>query len=152
MEITKPQADKSLLHYKFTPAGGLIVVLLVLALIALGERVLYDLARWITSGGNADYFDNLQVIVMHAIFIIAFLIISIFVNMIVGEKKEKYALALIPYFILSIVLSMQLTLQVAVYFGNHHTNIQFYLVMAALSLVCTVAIYFIQKRFNPTNL
>jgi len=141
--------DNSLFHYRFTPATGVIVTILVLALVALGERVLYDLARWATTTkGRLDYFDDLNIIMVHAFFIIILLAISIFVNIVVGEKKQKYALALIPYFVLSIVLCCQLILQISVYFANHHTKIQLYIALAALCVVCTVAIYFIQSRFN----
>jgi uncharacterized membrane-anchored protein len=146
MELTKPQSSHSFWHYQFTPAGFTIVVLLISALVALAERILYDLARTVAAD-NVDYFDNLEVIMVHAIFIIVLLIISLAVNLLIGERREKYALALIPYFVLSITLCLQLALQVAVYFSTHHTVLEFYIVMLALSAVSTGAIYYVQNKY-----
>jgi len=146
--MTEPQRKTDLLHYKFSGSTGAIVGILMLALVALGERILYDLARTMV-GETYDYFDNLPTIMAHALFIIPLLIISIVLNLIVGEKKEKYAIVLIPYFVFSIVLALQLSLQIAVYFANHHTQIQFYVVMGLLISIVTFAIYFIQDRYGP---
>lgn len=140
----------SLLHYKLSPGNGFAIGLLMLALIALGERVLYDLAR-IFASPPLDYFNNLNVIVVHAFFIIPLLIISIVINMLVGSKKAKYAIALIPYFVLSIVLALQLAFQVSIYFAFHHTQIQFYIVMTLLVVITTAAIYYIQDRYSGNS-
>jgi hypothetical protein len=140
--------NQNIFHQKLTPGVGFIVAILVLALIALAERILYDLTRTLISG-NQDYFDNLQVILLHSFFIIPLLIISIVVNVSVGEKKQKYAIVLIPYFVLTIALAFQLLFQVAIYFYNHHNDLQLYLVLIVLDAVCTYAIYEIQRRFKP---
>ncbi|OGE87582.1 MAG: hypothetical protein A3J07_02585 [Candidatus Doudnabacteria bacterium RIFCSPLOWO2_02_FULL_49_13] len=144
-DLTK---QDSLWHYKMTPGTGFVITLLVLALVALGERVLYDLGR-LYAPLPLDYFQNLSVIVVHSFFIIPLLIVSIIVNALVGHKKEKYAIVLIPYFVLSIVLALQLILQIAIYFGFHHTSFQFYVVMTVLVAVCTIAIFYIQDKYNP---
>ena len=113
------QNSQNIFQQKLSPGVGFIVVILVLALIALAERILYDIARIFVSEG-ASYFDNLQVIMLHAAFIIPLLALSIFFNVMVGEKKEKYAVVLIPYFVLSIVMALQLVFQISIYFYYHH--------------------------------
>ncbi|MBX4186640.1 MAG: hypothetical protein KW802_00040 [Candidatus Doudnabacteria bacterium] len=140
--------DSSIFQQKITPGLGFIIGLLFLALLALAERVLYDLSRTFAAG-NLDYFLNLNVIVVHSLFIIPFLILSILVNVAVGERKQKYAVVLIPYFVLSIVLALQLIFQASIYFYFHHNNFQLYLVLLVLDVVCTYAIYEIQRRFQP---
>ena len=142
------QQEESIFHYKMTSGSGFVIVLLVLALIALGERILYDIGRLFATA-PLDYFDNLDVIVVHSFFIIPLLIVSIIVNLLVGSRKAKYAVVLIPYFVLSIILALQLGLQIAVYFANHHTQFQFYVVMTIVIAVCTYAMYYIQSKFVP---
>lgn len=141
------QNSGSIFSYKITAGSGFIITLLVLALVALGERILYDMARLFATG-PIDYFSNLNDIVVQSFFIIPLLIVSIAVNVLVGAKKQKYAIVLIPYFVLSIVMALQLIFQVAIYFTFHHTQFEFYVVMTLLVIICTAAIYFIQDRHN----
>lgn len=135
-------------HLKLTPSNGFIIVLLFLVLLALGERVLYDLARIFIGEETYNYLDNLATISLHALVILPLLIVSIAVNIYMGEKRQRYAVVLVPYFIAALVLSIQLAIQFGVYFYNHHTQIQFYIVMTLLTAICSVAIYLIQERFN----
>lgn len=139
--------NHSIWHHKLTPGSAFVVGLLVLALVALGERILYDLARAF-GGSPLNYFDNIDIIVIHSFFVLPLLIVCVLFNALLSEKKEKYAIVLIPYFVLSIVLALQLVLQIAVYFAKHHTNIQFYIIMVLLTGICTCAIYMIQDRYN----
>ncbi len=120
------------------------------ALLALSERILYDIARLLV-GSNYDYFDDLRTIVAHSFFIIPVLIVSLIINL-NFEKKEKYSLILVPYFFLSIILAMQLALQISVYFSHNHTVFQLYLVLAVLIAFCSCAIYYIQDRFKPEEI
>ncbi|MDP4001351.1 MAG: hypothetical protein Q8P83_03870 [bacterium] len=147
MLLVKDQDETNILNLKFTFAGGVIVSLLIFALVALAERILYDLARAFAPG-RIDYFDNLDVILVHAVFIIVVLIVSIMINFLFALKQNKYAIVLIPYYALSIILALQLIIQVAVYFSSHHTKIQFYIVMLLLVLITSYAIYFIQNRYK----
>ena len=140
--------NSNIFHQKLSPGIGFIVALLVFALVALAERILYDLGRTFASG-SLDYFGNISVIIIHSFFIIPLLILSVIVNVVVGERKQKYAVVLIPYFVLSIVLALQLIFQVSIYFYNHHNDLQLYLVLIVLNAVCTYAIYEIQRRFQP---
>lgn len=140
--------NQNIFHQKLSPGVSFIVVLLIFALVSLAEKILYDLARTFASG-SLDYFSNLQVIIIHSVFIIPLLILSIIVNVMVGEKKQKYAVAIIPYFVLSIVLAMQLIFQISIYFYYHHNDFELYLVLLVLNIVCTYAIYEIQRRFQP---
>jgi len=147
----KSYSEENLFKTKFTDTGILIISVLVLALIALSERILYDLGRGFINSDNVSYFNDIRVITVHSLFIIGLLIISIVVNYTVGRKKEKYAIVLIPYFMLSILLTLQLALQITVYFANHHTTAEFYIVMLALVAISSYAIYYIQKRYNPSQ-
>lgn len=144
------QEHESIFQYQMSFGSGSVIVLLVLALIALGERILYDIGRTFAQP-PLDYFGNLDVIIVHSFFVIPLLIISIIINLLVGSKKAKYAIVLIPYFVLSIVMALQLALQIAVYFRYHHTQLQFYVVMVIMVVVCTYAIYWIQSKFAPKN-
>lgn len=139
------QQNENVFRTKFTNTGGFIVTLLGLSLLALAERVLYDTGRLIALP-PLDYFDNLGVIIVHAVVIIFFLVIALVLNLALSHRQERYAVALVPYFVVSIILAMQLLLQVSVYFINHHTTIQFYVVMLALIIVCTYGIYLTQSR------
>lgn len=144
MSLVLEQND-NVFKTKFTTAGGFIVTLLGLAILAFMERVLYDTGRLMVSP-PLDYFDNGGVIVVHAVVIILFLVIALVVNTSIANRKERYAIALVPYYVVSIILACQLLMQVSVYFFNHHTTFQFYVVMIALIAVCTYGIYHIQKK------
>lgn len=145
MALIISQDSNNVFNTKFTNTGGFIVTLLGLSLLALAERVLYDTGRLIALP-PLDYFDNLGVIIVHAVVIIFFLVIALVLNLSLSHRQERYAVALVPYFVVSIILAMQLLLQVSVYFFNHHTTIQFYIVMIALVAVCTYGIYLTQSR------
>jgi uncharacterized membrane protein len=147
MQIVNSYSKEGIFKTKFTDSGIVIMGLLILAILALCERLIYDLTR-IFLFEKIDYFGNLQVITIHAVAIISFLVVSLVINYLIGAKKEKYAVVLVPYFIVAIVLAIQLSLQVIVYFTNHHTNLQFYIIMSLLVLISTYSMYYIQKRFN----
>ncbi len=150
MQIVNSYSKEGIFKTKFTDSGIAIMGLLILAILALCERLIYDLTRMF-SPDKVDYFGDLQTIIIHAVAIISFLVLSLVVNYLVGAKKEKYAVVLVPYFIVAIVLAIQLSLQVIVYFTNHHTNLQFYAIMSLLVLVSTYSMYYIQKRFNQNE-
>lgn len=147
MSLVISQDNNNVFKTKFTNTGGFIVTLLGLSLLALAERVLYDTGRLIALP-PLDYFDNLGVIIVHAFVIIFFLVVALVLNLALSHKQERYAVALVPYFVVSIILAMQLLLQVSVYFINHHTTVQFYVVMLVLIIVCTYGIYLTQTRYK----
>lgn len=140
----------SLSNHKLTGAGGFIIVLLVLVLIGLGERVLYDLSRWL-AGPDFNYFTDLATLLVHTIFVSILIAIAAIVNVGVAEKREKYAIVIIPYFIMAVGLAIQVAFEAMIYFYGHHTPLQFYLVMSTLVIVTTLLIYFIQKRYVPVQ-
>lgn len=135
---------------QFSNIGGIIVFFLGAIILALSERILYDMARFV-SPKDIDYIDNISVISVQAVFVVLFLVVALLLNFFVGPKAEKYAVALFPYFIVSIILIIQLAFQVSVYFYNHHTNLQFYVVMTSLVLLFTYIIYIIQKGYNSVE-
>lgn len=140
-----------LFKHKISGASGFVMVLLVLVLIGLGERALYDLSR-IFVGDNFSYFDDLATLLVHTLFVAPLIIIAVVINVTVAEKKEKYAVVIIPYFVTAIALTLQVALEAAVYFYGHHTMFQFYLVMSTLVIITSMLIYFIQKRYVPLEL
>src|SRR4051812_4473619 len=105
IQETPENEQGSIFTTKLTGSGIFIIGLLVLALIALGERILYDLAR-LLAPAPLDYFNNLGVILVHAFFVIPLLIISIIVNVSVNVHKQKYAVVLIPYYVFTIVMAL----------------------------------------------
>ncbi len=140
------EENNNVFKTKFTGSGSFIITLLGLALLALAERILYDTGRLLIAP-PLDYFGNINVIIMHAVVIIAFLVLALTINVSLSENKKQYAIALVPYYVVSIILSCQLLLQISVYFYNHHTTLQFYVVMLALIAICTYGIYYIQKKY-----
>lgn len=138
-------------HYELTPLNVITIFLLLIALVALGERVLYDVARTF-SGVDWNYFDNLQTIITQAMVILPIFILSIIVNVAVGESRQKYAVALVPYLLTSLLLTAQLSFQILNYFYYHHTSIQLYIVMSLLVLISSVAIYVIQSTMPEESL
>ena len=141
----------NLSKYKLTGVSGFTLVLLVLALVGLGERALYDLSR-IFVGPNFNYFNDLSTLIVHTLFVGLLIIVAVVVNIAVAERKEKYAMVLIPYFVMAIALALQVALEAAFYFYFHHTQFQFYLVMSTLVIISTLLIYFVQKRYVPVEL
>src|SRR5258708_38075445 len=91
--------NSSIFHQKLSPGVCFIVALLVFALIALAERILYDLARTFAVG-DLNYFTNIQVIIVHSFFIIPLLIVSVIINVVVFERNHKYPDVLMHYFCL----------------------------------------------------
>lgn len=148
-DVSPSGSGPSMFHYELSPLNTLTIILLLVALMVLGERVLYDIARTF-SGPDWNYFDNLQTIITQSMLILPVFILSIIINVAVGERKQKYAVALIPYLLTSILLTAQLSFQILNYFYYHHTNIQLYIVMALLVLISSVAIYVIQSAM-PEN-
>ncbi len=142
--------SSNLFRYKISGSSGFILVLLVLTLIGLGERVLYDLSR-VFVGPTFDYFDDLQTLIVHALFVMVLIVVAVFVNVAVAEKRQKYAIILIPYFILSIVLTIQVVLEAGVYFTFHHTQFQFYLVMSSLVIVISMLMFVVQRNYVPVE-
>jgi len=141
------QSEQNIFKTKFSTLGAFIVILLGCSILALAERVIYDLSR-LVAPPPLDYFNNLSVIILQAGFVILFIIIALVVNLVVSGKKEKYAIALVPYFVVSIYLVVQIVFQLSVYFYNHHTTFEFYVVMSLLVLASTYGIYNIQSRYN----
>jgi hypothetical protein len=150
VSVVANSEKKGILHHRLEGGSGLAIAALFFALLALGERILYDLAR-IFVGPGYDYFNDLPTIIVHSFFIIPLLAISIAINVTLGEKKEKYAIVLVPYFFLSLVLAFQLIMQISVYFTDHHTPLQLYLVLLILIALCSYAIYYIQDKFEPNH-
>ncbi len=140
--------NQSLTKYKMSGVSGFVMVLLVLVLIGLGERVLYDISRLFV-GNDFSYINDLSTLLVHALFVMILIVVAVGINMWVADRKAKYALVLIPYFVMALVLTLQVALEAAVYFYYHHTTFQFYLVMASLIIVTTMLIYLIQKRYTP---
>src|SRR5665647_369622 len=116
-EENTESGQASIFTTKLTGSGVFIMSLLILALIALGERVLYDLAR-LFAPPPLNYFENLSVILIHAFFVIPVLIASIIVNVSVSTHRQKYAVVLIPYYIFTIAMALQLALEWGIYFAN----------------------------------
>lgn len=143
--------SSNLFKYKISGASGFVVVLLVLALVGLGERVLYDISR-IFVGPQFDYFNDLSTLMAHTLFVMLLIVVAVVVNVAVAEKRAKYAIVLVPYFVLAIALTIQVAIEAAVYFYSHHTQFQFYLVMATLVTVSSMLIYFVQKRYVPVEM
>ncbi len=141
------QSEQNIFKTRFSTLGGFIVFLLGMSILALAERVMYDLSRFLTPP-PLDYFNNLSVILLQAGFVILFVIIALMVNLGVSGKKEKYAIALVPYFVVSIILAIQIALQISVYFYNHHTTFEFYVVMFLLVIASTYGIYNVQSKYN----
>ncbi len=141
---TKNQ-NESVFNTKLSSGGWFLVVVLGLAILSLFERVLYDAGRFFAPA-PIDYFQNFNVIAIHAVIILFFLVIALIANLSLGERKQKYAVALIPYYVVSIVLAIQLCLQVSVYFYHNHTNTEFYVVMIAICAVATWGMYVVQKH------
>lgn len=146
MALIIEENNTNIFKTKFTTAGGFIVTILGLSILALAERILYDVGRLLVAP-PLDYFDNMGVIVTQGVVIIFFLALALITNMLIGPRKEKYAIALVPYYVVSILLCLQLLVQISVYFVNHHTTFEFYVVMLLLIALCTYGIYYIQKRF-----
>lgn len=141
----------NLFKYKINGASGFALVLLVLVLIGLGERVLYDLSR-VFVGDNFNYFNDLSTLLIHALFVMFLIIVAVVVNIAVAEKKQKYAMILIPYFVMAIALTLQVAIESGIYFYFHHNPFQFYLVISTLAIVTSLLVYFIQKRFVPIEI
>lgn len=136
-----------LLHAKLGAGQVFIIIILLISLFALCERILYDLSRTVV-GDGFDYVDNMKTIFVHAIFIVPVLAISIVINVFVGQQKQKYSVVLMPYFITSIILAVQLVCEIAIYFANHHTKLELYVVLLAIIAIVSYAIWFIQRLYN----
>ncbi len=140
----------SIFSYKFTWASGSVTVLLFLALIGLIERILYDLSRTIVGPGYS-YFNDFSTIALHAGVTILVGGLLTVLNVVVAERRQKYAVALIPYSSASFVLALQFLVELGVYFYNHHTQWQFYTLMISLVVLLSGVIYLTQKRYVPAS-
>lgn len=148
--LIKETNENNIFETKFTSMGSIVMFLLTVALVLLGERVLYDVARSFTHDniGSFGYFNNGQAILSHVFVVFPILVITFLLNYTLGQRKQKYAIILFPYFITSIILSLQLALELAWYFALNHNDTQFYLVMVLLVLTTTFAVYFVQNNYK----
>lgn len=152
MNLIKKTNQNNIFATEFTDTGWFLVIFLSLAICALFERLIYDLGRMYgESTYSLPYFQDSKTISIHALIIILFLIVSLSLNYFLAEKKSKYAIILIPYFIVSCILAVQLALQTSVYFYNNHTSFQFYLAMGILAFVLTYGMYYIQDNLRRKN-
>ncbi len=126
---------------------GFIVVILMISLVAICERVLFDLSRTIVVP-DYHYFDSLQTIMVHALFIVPVLVAFIIINVLVGQYREKYAVILMPYFVTAMLLTMQLIVEITVYFANHHTTAELYVVLFCIVFIASYAIWYVQNLYN----
>ena len=142
--------NSSIFKFKTSGSQTFILIFLVLVLIGLAERVLYDLSRTIV-GPTYNYVNDLTTLLLHTVSATVIIVVAVVINVAVAEKKEKYAIILIPYFVTAIALGLQVAIEAAIYFAFHHTPLQFYLVMSTLVLIPSVLIYFIQKNYIPSE-
>jgi hypothetical protein len=152
MNVHPQRVDQqsSVFNYRFNFGSIVVAILLFVTLLALFERVLYDVAR-VFVNPNPSYFNSIGVIISHAIVIVVLLFVSVILNTKLGMRKQKYAIAVIPYFVVSAALTLQLASQVFWYFSNHHTDLEFYVVTIVLIAALSYAIYVLQSKFRPTK-
>lgn len=147
--IQKPHlfASDGLFNAKLGAGQAFIIVVLVVSLLAICERILFDLSRNMV-GGGFNYANSLETIFVHAVFIVPVLAFSIILNVIIGQKRKKYAVVLMPYFVTTAILAIQLVGGISVYFSKHHTTFQLYVVLLALIAMTSYSIWFIQRLYN----
>ena len=147
--VKKPKLfmPDGLLTAKLGVGQSFLIVILMVSLLAICERILFDLSR---AFGvlNYDYFDNPQTIMVHALFIIPVLVVSVIVNILVGQHRQKYAVILMPYFATTILLTLQLITEISVYFSNHHTKAELYVVLLCIVFIASYAIWYVQKLYH----
>lgn len=152
MNLIKKANPNNIFETKFSDTGWFLIIFLSIAICAFFERLIYDLGRiYGESGETLPYFQDAKTISIHAIIIILFLIISLSINYFLAERKSKYAIILVPYFVVSCILAIQLAVQTGVYFYFNHTNFQFYLAMSILVFVLTYGMYYIQNSLRRKN-
>ncbi len=143
--IIEKYSDESIFKTQFSTLGNVLVGVLVVAMVALMEKIIYDVIRK-TVTQTPNYLGDINVITTSAMIIVPFLLIALMLGSMAIEKKKNSIVILFPVFATAIILTVQLLLQVSVYFANNHTNAQFYLVMVSLVVVSTYGIYFSKSR------
>ncbi len=143
--IIEKYSDESIFKTQFSTLGNVLVGVLVVAMVALMEKIIYDVIRK-TVTQTPNYLGDINVITTSAMIIVPFLLIALMLGSMAIEKKKNSIVILFPVFATAIILTVQLLLQVSVYFANNHTNAQFYMVMVSLVVVSTYGIYFSKSR------
>lgn len=126
---------------------GFVVGILVVSLVAISERILFDLSRTLVGPGY-DYFQNLQTIMLHAVFVVPVFAVFVLANILAGEHRKKYAIILMPYFVTAMFLVVQLIVEISAYFSNHHTKAQLYIVLICIAFMASYAIWYVQNLYN----
>ncbi|MDQ5949614.1 MAG: hypothetical protein QG669_138 [Patescibacteria group bacterium] len=143
--IIEKYSDESIFKTQFSTLGNVLVGILVVAMVALMEKIIYDVIRK-TVTQTPNYLGDINVITTSAMIIVPFLLVALMLGSMAIEKKKNSIVILFPVFATAIILTVQLLLQVSVYFANNHTNAQFYMVMVSLVVVSTYGIYFSKSR------
>jgi hypothetical protein len=143
--IIEKYSDESIFKTQFSTLGNVLVGILVVAMVALMEKIIYDVIRK-TVTQTPNYLGDINVITTSALIIVPFLLVALMLGSMAIEKKKNSIVILFPVFATAIILTVQLLLQVSVYFANNHTNAQFYMVMVSLVVVSTYGIYFSKSR------
>lgn len=143
--IIEKYSDESIFKTQFSTLGNVLVGVLVVAMVALMEKIIYDVIRK-TVTQTPNYLGDINVITTSALIIVPFLLVALMLGSMAIEKKKNSIVILFPVFATAIILTVQLLLQVSVYFANNHTNAQFYMVMVSLVVVSTYGIYFSKSR------
>lgn len=148
-KVKKPLLFDSdaLMHAKLGAGQMFIVTLLLVSLFAISQRILYDLSRTI-GGPDFHYYNDLRTIMAHAIFIVPVFVAFVLLSIFAGETKKKYALIFMPYFITTVLLAIQLIGEISIYFSNHHTTLELYVVLVCLAFITSYAIWYVQRLYN----
>lgn len=148
-KVQKPKifVSDSLMTQKLGAGQVFIMAILIISLLAICERILFDLSRTI-GGSTYSYYDDLQTIMVHALFIVPVFVVFIIMNLIIGQNRQKYAVILMPYLATTVFLVMQLVGEISIYFSNHHTTIELYIVLLCIVFIASYAIWYLQGLYG----
>jgi len=131
-----------------SPYSLMLAIVLVVSLLILAQNAVTDILDRFAPNTTSPSFR----MILHAIIVLPFWIITFFLSISLKEDRKKYGSLLTAYYITSGWLLISLFFNVAGYIYNSNSTIGVYVVFGMLAVILTGGIWGVQKyRHNSEN-
>lgn len=145
-------------HVKISPLSVIFVVFLVVVLIILGERLMYDLNQWINpladsfktlKGADMDQYMLYRLIIHSAFVLPLFLVVFLLHNWLDDQpEKRQYKVISIGYITFGLWMMLRIIVEIGVYIVEVNRVVGMYLLLGALAALLTWFMVRFQRRAN----
>lgn len=145
-------------HIKISPLSVIFVVFLVVVLIILGERLMYDLNQWINpladsfevlKGSEMDQYMLYRLLIHSGFVLPLFLGVFLLHNWLDDQpEKKQYKVISIGYITFGLWMMLRMIVEMGVYIVEVNQVIGMYVLLAGLAALLTWFMIRFQRRAN----